>query len=363
MKKQEERCLLYVAMTRARDFLFVSSPYADGEENRGSSLFADVVDCIAQDRFHTVVLRAAPELPRVAEAVERKETPEADNVEERLSEWHGVRKMLAEQESAAAVSVSPAHFVNWTALKTYAECPLRYQHRYLHRIGDALTGGDAGGDTRAGETGEEIEQVRVPKGMTPVEYGNFVHEVLHELMSTRKNGEDPPDEWIETAAKKQGIPAGRIGAVVDNATKIVDAFLSSEFAAPGDGIRLEEPFQVRLDRIVYHGVFDRVERTTDGWVVTDYKVGREHGDYDFQVAFYAWALGRITGADAVVGRLCYLRQSGVVTRPAGGDRAEIGILADQLEKSLTESSFGASPGSHCADCPYSITCLAAAVIR
>ena len=318
-------------------------------------MFADILDAAEAGDFPSVVLRSA--LLREVRAVPPEGISAPDDRADAgalAAEWSARNELLAREGAAVPVAPDAVHFVNYAALRTYADCPMRYQYRYIHRVSDGLAGGDTGDDIVTGEAREEIEHVRLPKGVTPAAYGIFVHELLRELLATK--GTSPPQGWIEAAANRQGVPARRVDEVAGNAARLVDAFLSSEIATPGGDIRLEEPFQVRLDRAVYHGVFDRVERAPGGWVVTDYKIGREREDYEFQVSFYAWAAGKITGAGDVAGRLCFLRENEAVVRAAGGRQSEIESLAENLEKSLVCGSFDASPADRCATCPYAITC-------
>jgi DNA helicase-2/ATP-dependent DNA helicase PcrA len=356
MKKQEERCLLYVAMTRAKDFLFVSSPYAGGVEKRGKSLFSDIAGITDGGRFDSVVIRKPIEISRAAASARREEGRAASDVAETLNSWRRMKDTLAEQEALTAVSTTPIQFVNWTALKSFADCPLRYQYRYVLRLGEALTGGETEGDTLAGEKGDDLESVRIPKGMSPAGYGIFIHELLRELMSKRAGGSSPQDGWIGVTATRLGVSARHVGRVVGSAERIVGAFAASELATPGDEIRLEEPFQIRLDSAVYHGIFDRVEHTADGWRVVDYKIGREREDYAFQVAFYAWALREITGGEDVAGRLCYLKESGTTVEAVDAFGIDIHTHAQALDESLTAGRYDATPGEDCRGCRYNVIC-------
>ncbi len=357
LKLQEERCLLYVAMTRARDLLFVSSPYADA----GKSFFGDVLVAAEKSGVQCEVLRSIPdELPVVARDRGGGVPADADATPV-VAEWRAARERRAGQLAAfgPAACAGPLHFVNWTALRTFADCPLQYQYRYVLRIDDPFGGapGVPDGD-HAAPPREDTDPVRIPRGVTPVQYGLLVHELLRESMAARTGGTDPPAGWIEASAGRFGVAAKHRQGVAGSASKLVGAWESSELSRPGDDIRLEEPFQVRLDGTVYHGIFDRVERTGDGWTVTDYKIGVERDEYTFQVGFYAWALGRITGEDSVAGRVCYLREDECVTRSVAVENAGVGGLVSSLEKSLADGVFSASPGDPCPACPYQVTCPA-----
>jgi DNA helicase-2/ATP-dependent DNA helicase PcrA len=352
MERQEERCILYVAMTRAKDYLFVSSPYADGSK----TLFGDVLESAEEGEYPSVVIRSAPADVHAGTHAESLGAPEPEEVAAVVSEWRATKAMLEEQLTAPCPSAGPVQFVNWTALKSFADCPLQYQYRYVLRAGDVLGWEATGSETPAEEKSDQIDTLHIPAGMTPAEHGIFVHELLRELMTRRNGGVDPPDGWIKEAVDRSGVAAKNRKGVADSACRLIEAFESSGLSAPGDDLRVEEPFQVRLDRSVYHGTFDRVERAADGWTVTDYKIGREKGDYAFQIAFYAWALGRIERRDDVSGRLCYLRETDAVVRSIDVTHERLTTLTEGLEKSLADGDFTASPGDVCRGCPYSISC-------
>jgi DNA helicase-2/ATP-dependent DNA helicase PcrA len=356
MKKQEERCLLYVAMTRARDFLFVGSPYAGGVEKRGESLFADIADLVAGGAFDAYVSRRSVETVPAVAAAGRDDTAVPAESEDSLLEWRRVRAVVSEEENEPAVPAKPLHFVNWSRLRTFARCPLRYRYRYVLGLGDVLGGTDAQTEDIASERGDDLGATRIPGGISPVGYGILVHELLRELMDGISKGGMPRDGWIEKNARRLGVPSKRLEGVAAGAGRVVQAFLADELATPGKDIRLEQTFQVRLERVVCHGIFDRVERTKGGWRVVDYKVGRRHEDHLFQVAFYMWALGEITREGGVAGRLLYLKESGAAAQDVAPADTRIDSYPKALEDSLATGRFEASPGEACLDCPYRVVC-------
>jgi ATP-dependent exoDNAse (exonuclease V) beta subunit len=338
MDRQEERCLLYVAMTRAKDFLWVSSPYADPDK----SLFGDVL-AAAEEEGRCTVIRSAPEGVRVRPQAGRRRDPEPRDVASVVSQWQTTRDAYAANSRKSPPEPRPLHFVNWTALKTFYDCPQRYRFRYVLGAGQPFGEADPSGDSPADEKGDRIDPVQVPRGMTPAGYGLVVHDLLHRLMVARLAGEEPPAGWMDTAIERSGVASNRRREVAAAAAGLLDAFESSALSSAVGGMRLEEPFQVRGERVVYHGVFDRVEKDDGPWTVTDYKIGLEKEEYAFQVAFYAWALGRITGEKSVAGRLCYLREGGprLVPVPA----LDLDTPARELEERLVDGDYTATAGN------------------
>jgi superfamily I DNA/RNA helicase len=356
MKKQEERCLLYVAMTRAKDFLFVGSPYAGGVEKRGKSLFADVLGCAGEGRFGTIVVRNVPAVPRAVLPVEVAPPAGEGGVDRLLDRWLTVRASLSRQESLPEVTAAPIRFVNWSALAAFAACPLQYRYRHVLKLEDAEAGGETPAVSPAGEKGDVPDPDLVPDEIPAAKYGIVVHELLRQWMAFRADGATPPDGWIETSLERLGLALGSVSKVAERARRLVEVFAGSDLSRPGDEMRLEEPFQIRLDRAVFHGVFDRVERTPEGWRVVDYKIGRQNDAYSDQIAFYVWALRNITGADSVTGHVCYLRPNETIVKPVDVSTDEVTAHAAALEASFSSGAYAASPGRPCDTCPYSAIC-------
>ncbi|MCK4776082.1 MAG: ATP-dependent helicase [Candidatus Krumholzibacteria bacterium] len=353
MKKQEERCLLYVAITRAKDLLFVSSPYADGCERKRPSLFTDVLECIGEHRrFETTVIRSVSEVPRAVTPPTKEARPQPEEAAALFQQWCRTKELLREQKSMADVSISPIHFVNWTALEAYADCPLKFRYKHILKHTE-MPSSDS--ESLVVEKGDIPEPVQVPKGVAPAEYGVIIHELLRELMTVGADGAAPAGGWIEETAIRLGVRRQRVAVVADRARPVIKSFLESELSRPGTDMRLEEPFQVRIDGAVYHGIFDRIDQTENEWRVIDYKIGQERETYVFQIAFYMWALRNITGSKNVTGQLCYLRENGVSVKSV--DALQIDDHAVALDKSFVDGDFPAAPGPSCRTCPYSVTCL------
>jgi len=354
MAEQEERCLLYVAMTRAEDYLWVSSPYREGRRGKVSSLFTDLVGCAA-GVDPLVVLReppAEPHAPAPAASVAPEAEEDAPAAIAELERWDTSRRALEALAEGAGPSPRALDVVSWTGLLTYRDCPLKYRYRFQTRVADLLALEEP---ERVGER-SVTEGVAVPKGMKPADYGVLVHEALSRVYG---RGEEPADA-VASAARLFGA-AGVSNAAHASARSLVEGVLASEVGERGVDTATEQLFEVRLDTLVVHGVFDRVERGPGGRRVIDYKVGLENPAHEFQVELYAWALERIEGEEAT-GWLCYLREGGahvkhVATRESAG---AVGALARSLERSLAAGEFTATPGEVCGACAYRAVCPTAA---
>ncbi len=357
MLEQEERCLRYVAMTRAKDYLFISSPYPEGLAGSKRSLFADVLECLHAGGIETCELRRAPEVPgppvRPTEAVK---APAEENILSAAEAWKSARCAVEAAREDLPGRQAAIRFVNWRSLKTFDECPQKHYYRYVVGLGDEFDELEPvpSTDETIEEKGEDARCEYTPKGVEPAAFGIFVHDVLEDLIRLPEKERIVSHSRLKELFDRSGIPS-RFGApTVEAAFKITQAFMQSALAK-GDQIEcLEKSFAVRSNRIVFCGVFDRVDRTDDGYRVVDYKVGSENKDYEFQVCFYAWALSKIYKGRPVEGAIAYMRENVQMREVHKGaeDLQLMEALAARLEGAADMNRYPATPGEICPFCPY-----------
>jgi superfamily I DNA/RNA helicase/CRISPR/Cas system-associated exonuclease Cas4 (RecB family) len=378
---QEELCLLYVAMTRARDHLFLSSPFASGvEKGEKENLFGAVLGVMRDNRILHEELREVSEIDvpaRRGEGGRRDEergrdegcgrNEERGRDEERgknedreklaaalLAEWSFERQRFdaARERRGAARGIE---FATWRHLYTFAQCPSMYYYRYVTRIAP-LAEGEAGV-----VTGEESEafssEPALPRGIDPKVYGSFVHRVLFEWMRSAAPTKARPEALVDDVAGRFGLSGPRMSGVRKGALETLGAFTGSELADRSAVFRLEEPAQIRVDRLLFRGTIDRIDLVDGAYRIIDYKGKSEREEYSYQVRFYAWLM-RKAGFPAAEALLCYL------ARPISVDRVDIsgekldGIERDalRLESAIAEGRFEPSPGGVCGECAFRGMC-------
>lgn len=356
MEAQEANCVFYVAMTRAEDHLWVSSPFPEGVRGKQESLFTRLLECVSTVD-PVVVLREAPEIapPAAARAAGTGagETVAAAALDDALAAWSSARERVDARRAAPAPSAGVLDVVTWAELLTFRECPLRYRYRYRTRVADVL-----GTDDEETVSKRDVEGgISIPKGLTPAEYGVLVHAALERVFQ----GGAPAAGAVEAAAA--AMPGSTVTQKAkDAAARLVDGVMKSTLGTPGDALATEQSFEVRLESLVVHGIFDRVERAADDtWRVIDYKVGVEDPAHEFQVQVYMWALERIHGAPAG-GVVCYLRDDGAHLKTVAppDSSAQVDALAASLERALRSGDYPATPGDVCAACAYRSTCPSSA---
>ena len=308
----EERRLLYVAMTRARRYLYLTraSHYEGGRRWRDS-------------RFLQEVRSAGASVER---SVQQSRSP-----------------VMGEGRGGDAVTEAPPRnlTLSFSSIQTYRDCPRHYWFRYVQRL-------------PAVQSAEAIQ-------------GVILHEVLRRAGEARRSGEaltaaglralhgqvwsetEFPDPRRAPAFRRAGLAqleAYRAAGGFDQAPEL----LEREFTAPIDGFTL-------------HGVIDRIDRRDEGWLIVDYKSGRPvaRARRDLQVALYGLGASAALGLEPAELEIVYLA-SGEKVRLEGapGLRADARRIATDVAASIRAGQFEAQPERRkCRLCPYRLACVEA----
>ncbi len=367
-REQEERCLLYVAITRAKDHLYLSSPFAKGvERGKKTNLFSLVIDSLTKRNLLFDELREAPLLePRSARPV----VGPADETVSRsvvlngfVDEWESGRKRLSAAEAAG--QAGEFSFVSWSGLYTFARCPLMYYYRQVAGMEHlAQAAEDLSFAHGSGAADASYPRKGLAGGVDGKAFGAFVHQFLSEWACGR-TGVDKPDqsarELLDDLAVRYGLPAKRKTTVARQAAELIRAFADSPLADRTAVAHVEKPVHVRLDRAVFRGVLDRVDEIGEGYRIIDYKGKGERAEYAFQVQFYAWALSRLGIRKVTEGLLCYLQ---VPTKVVGVDvtAAALSLVdgcARRLDRAIGSGRFDPAPGEECRTCAFNMICPSA----
>ncbi len=348
MDDVEERCVLYVALTRARDYLWVSAPSIEGrkllKEDTRRWLFTDVVEC-ARELNVGREIRDVGHVSNIVAASALSQSKE-DGVEEALRVWVDLRN----RNVAPATTQSDGLVtVTWSGLARYESCPLAFQFDREQRFAGARE------ETSLEETASDFPAVDLPKGVDPAEFGAFVHAVLER----RDDLGDSLDRTIVRMASRYDF-GKHAAAVMDLARARIAGACAAGLAGASTGACSELPFAVRVNNVLLHGVIDRLDVLKDGALVTDYKLGIPHASHHFQVAVYAWAAERALGAGTVRSRVVYLGHDPIRTDDVETESARITALVEAMGRSFTEDEFPAQPGEVCMSCEHRSHCAYAA---
>ncbi|MEA2293008.1 MAG: hypothetical protein QOE86_647 [Solirubrobacteraceae bacterium] len=373
---EEERRLLYVAMTRARETLILSGGLdADRlpSPRPGGAPLAWIVPALLADPS-----RLAAEADFRAD---REWDGRPARLRVRVSRPGGGLLGPATARAAAApagtaLPVPPTLAVGWvgshpgigpvppalptrlsySSLGQYARCGYRW---YLQRVlglpeveAPPMAGGDAGAPA---------------EGLDPLVRGSLVHALLEDFDFARPR--PPAAEAVLEVAGAWGIDPTPEQA--DDVARLVAAFADSPLCgrlAAARGVRREAPFAFPLEPgvrgMLLHGIVDVVAQEDGGALVVDYKtdwlgelapedlIAR---DYTGQRLVYALAALR-DGAERVEVAHCFLE---LPQEPATATftQADVPAVAERLvaeAERLLAGDFAPTPAPHrdlCATCP------------
>lgn len=311
----EERRLFYVAMTRARDRLFITSAERSGSQKtaRKPSPFIEESGLVSvgggEAALKEQLLLPLRETPPVA----------------------ATRPLV----TVTTISASQA--------EAYETCPLKYQFQYVYRVptppSHALT------------------------------FGTTVHAVLRDLARLVLAGKTTTGNDALALYEKHWSSEGYHGKNHEerykvHGQKLLTAYLEAHpellTARP---LFIEEPFRFRLGDVTVVGRIDRVDRTTEGAIaVTDFKTGTARSSRDaeesLQLTVYALALREVFHLHADRLTLSYLEGNvdRQVTRSAE-DLAEAEKRLLRIAARIRAGEFTATPGYlACRFCDFRTIC-------
>jgi ATP-dependent exoDNAse (exonuclease V) beta subunit len=347
--EQEARCIFYVAVTRAKDHLFLSSPFPNGIEGKKENFMASVLRAVKAYGIGHVEWRATPD---IATTIPDNDEVGTVDLSALIDEWEAGRERIRESQAAAGRAPEGLQFVSWRALYAFSRCPLQYYYRYVAGISDELLAREFMEDDDGPAEGGE----GVPDGMSPEEFGSFVHRFFYEWV--RSGAADPARSLLENLADRFGLKGEARRGVLEAAFDLAEAFRKRMPWKSEDVEKMEWPVQTRVGNLICHGVIDRVDRTAEGVRIIDYKVGLPRDEYQYQVQFYAWLASRLLEQRPVSAMVAYLR-GGAETVPADVSSGVINSIeanAERLEEALQSATYHAAPGVACGSCDFKGIC-------
>ena len=374
---QEERRLFYVAMTRARERLYVSSVGARGKK---PSVFVDdlLSDPVvrARDIERIEVAQAAAEVqagpaPRVAASPAspaRSENPTGQGSLFAPVAGSGYVHPDLERWASRAPEVNPNGKLQLsaTAIEDYRECPLKFKYRQYYRIPTAA--------------------------QAALTFGSLMHQSVRHYFRLRREGAATfeavrdfylrswkdvgfEDSYQEQTYKKAGLEQLREFVERNNASPVAS-----------EDIALEERFTLDLGDVVLDGRIDQINPLTCGADIPpapapagarrtagtpalppveliDYKTGRprsqKDADKSLQLSIYALAAKRLLQVNPV--RLTFYNltnnQPVSTIRTAKDLDKALGEIRDVATK-IRSLLFDPKPGFACKYCDFVPICPA-----
>lgn len=256
-----------------------------------------------------------------------------------------VSDACGETGTVVQIPVHPKH-LSPSSASMFRQCPQRWKFRYVDRLPD-------------------------PPGEAALA-GTFAHRVLEDLLSLESQERTmdraralAKEIWSELQAdedfKALELDSDGMRNFKWTAWRAIEGLWDLEDPKTVELIDTETEVSVEIGGVPFIGYIDRVEATTDGLVISDYKSGRAPGrkfskDRLEQVLLYAAALAELQGTLPARARLMYLGQRIDETQVTAENVEEVTRrLAKTWEELLQRSETGEfppEPGPLCGWCAF-----------
>jgi DNA helicase II / ATP-dependent DNA helicase PcrA len=340
---QEERRLFYVALTRARQQLTLSTLV---NKRKKPSLFLD--DFLMNAKIKTFDVQQSQPKVNVPPVVETT-GPEADSLDPSQLFPPGLEPTRAYSRVALwAKAFHPPRpeplQLSSSAIDCYDRCPMRYMFQYVWSV-------------RGG-----------PHGMAT--FGNVMHRTIKEFVSEVSERRKIPFADVLTIYDREWSSSGYIDKYHEEEYRKagrdqLEAFHRTYNAAPADVMYQEKNFELALENdVVVTGRMDQVNRIDGNAVeIIDYKTGKpkdvKAAAKDLQLGVYALAAQEVLDLDPT--RLVFYN---LVTNEAVAGTRDSKALKETKEciaevaDLIRAKEFPAKPGFGCNFCDYRPLCPA-----
>jgi len=324
--EQEERRLLYVGMTRARDLLFFTAAryYGEGKRERKMSPF------VAEALGPEAVQETASHPVRTGQQLA-------------LLEWGNTKP--EEEKPVSRRMLSP---LSYSQLETFATCPLQYKYRYILRI-------------------------PVPPSAA-LTFGSTIHRTMREFYERVKRGERLTKDDLLTILTEQWSPTGfgnkaYEARMMRQGKLLLSGFYTRSFDARHVPKDLEKFFKIKITpEISLVGKIDRVDELPDGTIeIIDYKTGQapktRNAADDPQLTVYALAatdpgLYAIPSDRVILSFYFFEGQEKISAQRTKVQLEKAKIEIAEKAKEIAASDFSPKPGKYCDFCEFRLICEA-----
>ena len=337
---QEERRLFYVAMTRARDKLFLTASKFYGEGKRERKISPFVIESLDEKEIEKII---------------KKQTTVAPVQQLSLLEMFNTNienQNIKEDSKDEQKPLTKITYISYSQLQTFQTCPLHYKLRYL---------------------------LNVPTAPAPaLSYGVSVHSTLRDFFQKINGQQKLTALEIKDLLKNNWVNQGYQGKsheekAYQQAEKMLIGVAEKSLAEKPNTVAIELPFNFWLNAangsLKVGGRIDRIDKLPDGRIeIIDYKTGQnvpteKKVKEDFQLSFYALAANMVKDTifnvtpDEIVLTLYYLEaDKKLSTTRSKKDLEEAKEKILTLVDEISKSDFRCSGGMLCKNCEYAMLC-------
>lgn len=381
---QEERRLLYVAMTRAQNLLYMAYAKRYGQNVRETrpSKFLEEIKFESNPLVSVVKYdgQRGEALLEEEKAIERIKRDLQDKAVKSLNQMHlksavhrivELAKIKYFEENGTVEGFDPKDILkaddhdieidsllegrvtklvsredlrlSATKIATYMDCPLKFKFSHI---------------------------LQVPTPPKPYfDLGTAVHAVAEHLTKMRLEGVEPSEnvafeildkEWRSDGFENQTQEAQK----KEQARDMIRTYLRWEKQNPNSPVAVEKRFSLEIGGVQFNGFVDRIEKTPDGrYTVVDFKTGAAYKNSktirdDPQMNVYALAVENLYGQAPEKTSLFYLREDKIVENPIEAPHVErVKAVIEEQVKSILDERFEATPSYQtCRICDFKSIC-------
>lgn len=331
---QEERRLFYVAMTRAKDMLYLTGAKYYGEGKR-------------EKKLSPFVFEALPNL--VIKEIDDTPTHQLKLLD--ISEEFSRAKEHTEEKLKLNIKS-----ISYSQMQAFDICPLHYRARYILGIPTAPSGAQSFGITLHKTLSDLYKLTQANK---PRDNKKITLKYILDLLQKNWIPNGYQDKGHEKEAKKR-------------AEIILERYFNEDFSTQETPTEVELPFTFHLQngvRVI--GTMDRVDEKEDGTIeIIDYKTGainsNSKSSYKFQLCLYALAASKINkplfkkDLEKIKLTLFYIETGEKLTEVIT-PKDLLGVEEKIIKKvkEIEESDFKCNKNILCATCEYKMLCSVA----
>jgi ATP-dependent exoDNAse (exonuclease V) beta subunit len=344
----EENRIMYVAMTRAKDLLYLTTPVP---KDGASDYFFQLIEEFASEGGGESVALATPVTAAASIPTPEKEAAAHIGIEEiKEIAAEAVQRVSRLLPGRYAPDAGGTIGLSYSRLALFRRCPMKYALRYLYNLPLAPH--------------EESEDESHPfDGVNASLLGTLLHRTLMQYHGARKGGvkADAPEIFAELC-RAHRCPKN----MVQTGNAMIERYLATPLSEV-ETLYEEKEFHWRMEedsrQIMFEGKVDRVHREGGSLKVVDYKTGmRDEKSHPLQLAMYRLAIESVLGEEGILTSNFYLSTGEEVEyRFSTDELREIrdGIIEDA--RKIAGGDFGVDvKGEHrardCADCGYESFC-------
>ncbi len=377
----EQRHLLYVAMTRAKDMLYLTYPKQakDAKKERLPSVFLDdvsfrsnpYIDIIEhvgtlqnslppKDELDAEIFRiqedackairesrpgaAIHNVLHMAEMLHLRENGTNDGFDPGLLLDVNMPRMGLPPQPKGRLVYGNNLTLSATTIEPYQKCPLQFKYREILKV-------------------PQKPSIHLTKG-------SIIHDAIEQLANDQLDKREPNIAKIKTKVKEK-MDAVRymhdrptFENVYSTLDDIIDRYVAWNDSSKNTLIGSEVKFKIIIDKITYTGRIDRIETDADGnYIVVDFKTGKsiiskKEITTHPQTNIYAAAIKDKYGSLPTKVSLYYLEKDTFRDYMVDEQSLQSGLeIVQEAAKSIIAEDFTAKPSkSVCMFCPYRNIC-------